>query len=203
MKKTNATDTIKALGKNYTDTVSKIKAVRTSKDYSDEYKQAVIDQIEREYTNTCDHYKSKASDAVKALQSGLVAKRQADIEKGLASAETVNSIVSGIRNGIYQKEMLNDLVDIHADNAYAIKAIRGALLASDNDSYRSVGLEIPVSNDDRIARNLDNIIKGINEMPSPLATENGQGNFNIGFYQSGQNFDSWCEYIDINISDND
>lgn len=201
MRKSNATNAIKHFGKLHTDTVNKINAVRNSTVYSDEYKQATIDKIMAEYNAEREKYMASAIESVEAIQSGFAEKRQADIRNGLASAETVNNIVNGIRGGFYSEEMVRDLIAVHADNAYAMKTIRGALTASDDSGYQSIGLEIPLDGNDRISHNLDNIISGLKETPSPTATEDGKGNFSIGFYQSGQNFDSWANYINDNIMD--
>ena len=201
MSKSNATRKIRECGEYYTRTKKKIDAIRADKAYTDDFKKSQVDRLISEYNANIGKYQEDANTAIEAIQKGLAEKRQADIEKGLASAEIVNNILNGIKGGVYTGEMMRDLVAIHRDNAYATKAIRGALVASENDEYKSIGIGIPLSNGDKVSHNLDRIIKGIKEIPSPLEVENGRGNFNVGLYQSGQNFDSWCNYIDTNIEE--
>ena len=201
MDKANATKKIKACGEYYTSVKKKIDAIRADQAYSDDFKKSQVAHLMSEYHANIGRYQEEANTAIEALPAGIAEKRQADIAKGLASAETVNNILNGIKGGVYTGEMMRDLVAIHRDNAYATKAIRSALIASESDEYKSIGVGIPLTNDDRVSHNLDRIVQGIKEIPSPLENENGRGNFNVGFYQSGQNFNSWCDYIDNHIEE--
>lgn len=199
MNKADTIKAIKAYQKLYTDTVAKIERIRASDPYTEETKVQMINTVVERFNAQAEEYRAKATEAVTAIQNGISEKRQADIAKGLEAADTVNSIVSGIQNGVYSTEMLRDIVSVNAGNPYAMKTIRGALAASDNDGYKSIGLEIPLSNDERISKNLDRIISDLSDVPSPAAIEDGKGNFATGFFQNGTTFSNWCDYIDSNI----
>lgn len=201
MRKANAIGKIREFGEYYTGVKKKADAIKADKTYSEEFKASQIDHIMAEYNAKSGKYKADMKSAVEAIQDWLTEKRQADLAKGLASAETVNNIINGIKGGVYTGEMMRDLLAIHRDNAYAVSALRSALVASENTEYQSIGIGIPLANDDRIAHNLDRIISGISEIPSPLATENGSGNWSTGFFQNGTTFDNWCSYIENNVEE--
>lgn len=201
MNKAEATKALSAYKDFYTKTVSQIAAIKASKDFTEEYKAAAIDKVMAEYNSKSEAYNTKAKEAVNTIIEGYSQRRQANIRKGLESADQINLLVNGIKNNVYTIDMLKDITATLADNPFALDTIRSTLVSSDNTDMQLFGASIPQNRDDRIIGNLNNIATKLSEVPSPMA--DSKADWNSGFFQNGVTFDSWANYINDNIDDDE
>ncbi len=199
MSKTTAISAIKAYGKAYTDAVNSISKIRNNKELSEDGKAVRIASVVDGFNAKSEKMKADIVSELDSIKCSIDSRRQEAVSKGMASAEQINMIVSGINQSAYSLPMINDIIGTFKGNPVALETIRGALLANDREAYKSAGLEIPMNTDSKVYRNLDSITEQLNHEPPVTTTD--RADWNIGLYQSGQTFDSWCDYISENIAD--
>lgn len=181
----------------YTGLSAKINAVRADKSRMPEWKDEQIAKLLTGYNGKDLAYKQMIREAVEAVKGDLANRRQANIRKGLESAEAVNLIIGGIRSGSYSEQMMNDIIGAYADNPVVLESLRGELLKSNNEPMKIIGASIKQDHGDRITKNLDNIVVALDNIPSVDA--DGMSDWNAGLYQSGASFDGWLGYVSENI----
>ena len=196
--KNKAKQAVKAYRDAYVESARKIAVIRANTDLTAEAKQARIDKLKKEHDAVAMSLRNEAVEAVNLLNQGIKNKRVKDIQEGLKQAEAINLICTGIKDGSYSEGTLKEIIQANSGNRIALESIKGALMSTGKEDMIVIGAGIPVSNSERVTRNLDRCVDNLNHVPD--VANNDVQDWNSALYRSGHSFDNMMEYIE-GISD--
>ena len=174
----------------YTEAATKISAIRGDRDLTAEAKARRINDVL--VKNDFGKYRAEASEALKALQTNARAKHKNDIVKGLAAADEIALIKDAIKDNAFSADMLKGIIDIYSDRPVCLEAIRGALNNSQNESVRTLALEIPADQTEKQIISINKAISNIENVP-PL--DASADDFGAAMWRSGASFDSMIDFV--------
>lgn len=193
MNKSITLNAIKKYRDEYTKAVRTINQIKSFDDLTDEAKERRINDVITEYDKISDALRDSAVAAVKDLQNEIHEKHRVDIAEGLSMAAEINLIKGNIQDGSFNKNMLAYCREVFADNPLAIDSIRGALMASKDESLAALAVGLPIDQAEANIASLDKVIGNIQNVSPINAADN---DINVAMWQSGSSFDSICTFIE-------
>ena len=178
----------------YLEAQRKISALRDSNDLTENGKSVRISETINRYAPQVERSAERVLEEIESTQGELRSDRQKAIKAGMEKADQIEIVKKGISSGDYDKEYIEDLIEIYKDNPPAIEAIRSAVKGSDKADIVALASQIPEDMTSKRIKALEKAKEKIETAPK-LGDSWHRDDWSTALWANGTSIESLVTYL--------